>query len=283
MSSLTCFLNDRFIPLAEAGLPVTDLGVQRGYGIFDFLRITQNVPLFCDDHLDRFFYSAKEMRLPVQQTKEGLKEIIRQLIIKNNLPDSGIRIMLSGGNSPDGYQIMQPNLVVVQQFISPPSEKIDEQGIRLVTYAHQRQMPYVKTTDYLMAIWLQPWIKEKEADDVLYHQNEIVSECPRSNFFIVTQSNTLVTPGRNILKGITRKQILEVAAMHGIAIEERAISIEDIRAAKEAFISSSTKRLIRVSRVDDIDLGTGATDSVTAQLFHLFREHEKEVLRVALL
>ena len=278
MSAPICFLNDGFIALAEAGLPVTDLGVQRGYGIFDFLRITNNIPLFQDDHLDRFFYSAKEMRLPVKQTKGEMKEIISELISKNNVPDSGIRIMLSGGNSPDGYQIIQPNLVVVQQLISRPSKKISEQGIRLVTYAHQRQMPHVKTTDYLMAIWLQPWLKEKSADDVLYQQNGLVSECPRANFFIVTQSNTLVTPARNILKGVTRKKILDIAATHGCIMEERDITIDDIRLAKEAFIGSSTKRLIPVSRVDDIDLGACKEDSVTAQLFRLFLQKEKEYI-----
>lgn len=280
MSSLTCFVNDHFLALEEAGLPVTDLGVQRGYGIFDFLRITNHIPLFQDDHLDRFFYSAKEMRLPVKQTKGEMKEIINQLIKQNNLPDSGIRIMLSGGTSPDGYQIIQPNLVVVHQLISRPSEKIAEQGIRLVTYVHQRQMPHVKTTDYLMAIWLQPWVKERGADDVLYQQNGLVSECPRSNFFIVTQSNTIITPACNILKGVTRKQILATAATHGFAMEERDISIDDIRLAKEAFISSSTKRLIPVSRVDDIELGACKEDSVTAQLFRLFLQKEKECIRL---
>ena len=141
MNNPICFLNDRFIPLAEAGLPVTDLGVQRGYGIFDFLRITKNIPLFCDDHLHRFFHSAKEMRLPVQQTKEELKRIIGQLLEKNNLPESGIRIMLSGGVAPDGFQILEPNLVIVQQPITPPSAQILQQGYTLVTYPHQRQMP----------------------------------------------------------------------------------------------------------------------------------------------
>ena len=281
MNNLICFLNDRFIPLAEAGLPVTDLGIQRGYGIFDFLRVTQNIPLFCNDHLDRFFHSANEMRLPIGKSREEIKRIIGQLLEKNNLPDSGIRILLSGGVSPDGFQILLPNLVIIQQSAISPPEQIFQQGYTLVTYPHQRQMSHVKTTDYLMAIWLQPWVKEKGADDVLYHQNGLVSECPRSNFFIVTKSNTLVTPYRNILKGITRKQILALAAMHGLAMEERDISIDDIRNAKEAFIGSSTKRIIPVTRIDDIELGACTVDSITFQLFHLFLQQEKEAVHLA--
>jgi branched-chain amino acid aminotransferase len=279
VNQLTCFLNGHFLPLAETSLPITDIGVQRGYGIFDFLRVTQNVPLFWEDHLERFFRSAKEMRLPLNQSKEELKRIILELLEKNQLPDSGIRIMLSGGSSADGYQIVQPNLAIVQQALSRPADEIFAQGYTLATYPHQRQLPHIKTTDYLMAIWLQPWMHEKGADDILYHQNGIISECPRSNFFIVTQTNSIVTPGRNILKGITRKQVLELAEMNGLVVEERDISMDDIRVAKEAFIGSSTKRIIPVVRVDDIDLGPYSHDSVTGQLFRLFLQSEKEALQ----
>lgn len=281
MSDPICYSNNHFITLSEAGVPVTDLGVQRGYGIFDFLRVTQNIPLFCGDHLDRFFHSAREMRLPLKRSKEELKSIISQLIIKNNLPDSGIRILLSGGSSPDGYQIIEPNLVIIQQPLSPPPDQIVQEGYALVTYPHQRQIPHVKTTDYLMAIWLQPWMKKNGGDDILYHQNGLVSECPRSNFFIVTQTGTLVTPERNILKGITRKQLLNIAAIHELAMEERDISMEDIRQAKEAFIASSTKRIIPVTRVDDIHLPPGKEDSVTCRLYDLFLQKEKEAIHSA--
>lgn len=268
------------MPLKDAGLPVTDLGVQRGYGIFDFLRVTDRVPLFQDDHLERFFNSAKEMRLPAGKTKEELKEIIAHLIAKNNIPHAGIRILLSGGTSPDGYEIVQPNLVVVLQPITPPPDQIYQQGYTLVTYQHQRQMPHVKTTDYLMAIWINPWVKEKGADDVLYQQNGIISECPRSNFFIVTQSGTIVTPEKNILKGITRKQILSIATEQGMKLEEREVSIDDVRRAKEAFISSSTKRIIPVVKIDDIELGLFSNDSVTAKLYRYFLQREKNIIRL---
>ncbi len=279
MSNPNCFYNGQFIALADAGLPVTDLGVQRGYGIFDFLRVTENKPLFIDDHIDRFYHSAKEMRLPIAYTQAELKEIIQKLIKQNNLPDSGIRMLLSGGTSPDGYQILQPNLVIIQQPISKPADEIFAKGYKLVTYAHQRQMPHVKTTDYLMAVWLQPWVKENGGDDVLYHQNGIVSECPRSNFFMVTRSGTIVTPGRNILAGITRKQLLAIAAVHGITIEVRDISLEDIWDAKEAFITSSTKRLIPVHAIDDLQLGVCREDSVTAELYRIFLQKEKQAIQ----
>lgn len=281
MSTPICFYNDRFLPLQDAGLPVTDLGIQRGYGIFDFLRVTGNMPLFIDDHLDRFYHSAKEMRLPVKYAKHALKDILQKLIAQNDLPHSGIRILLSGGTSPDGYQIIEPNLTIIQQPVTAPADEIDGKGYKLVTYPHQRQMPHVKTTDYLMAIWLQPWVKAQSGDDVLYHQNGMVSECPRSNFFIVTQSNTIVTPGRNILEGITRKQILKLAAEYEFKMEIRDVSLQDIYEAKEAFISSSTKRIIPVHTIDDLVLEPFSDDSVTAELYRIFLQKEKQTTHTA--
>lgn len=274
MSNLTCFCDNRFMPLSEASLPVNDLGYQRGYGIFDFMRVTGNAPLYWEDHLDRFFFSAQAMHLPVKYQRDALQQIILQLIKENALPFSGIRIMLSGGSSPDGYQITEPNLVIVQTPLTPPPDQVMLPGYKVVSYPHQRQMPHVKTTDYLMAIWLQPWVKQQAADDVLYHQNGIITEFPRSNFFLVTEDQTIVTPEKNILAGITRKQILQVAEANGLRVIQKDISLEEIGAAREAFISSSTKRVIPIRQLDDIQFAPYTTESVTAKLFGWLRQHE---------
>ncbi len=274
MSKLFCFYNNRFLLSTEATVHANDLGLHRGYGIFDFLRVTDDVPLFWDDHLDRFYRSAAFMRLTPAKSKEELKAILIELMQKNKLPDSGIKLLLTGGASPDGYQIGEPNFMIFQQLIPRPPDTIFLPGFALLTYPHQRQLPEIKTTDYMMAIRLQPWVKENVADDILYHQDGIVSECPRSNFFIVTQNNTLATPGKNILQGITRKQLLAIASTIGITVEEREISINDIKQAKEAFITSSTKRLIPVTKVDDIVFPPFSKDFVTARLYNAFKEWE---------
>lgn len=274
MSELICFCNNQFMPLAAASIPVNDLGYQRGYGIFDFLRVSGNTPHYIEDHLSRFYQSAAAMHLPVKHTNEALHEMIAKLIQTNGLPYSGIRIMLSGGAATDGYTITRPELVIVQTSLTPPPDQMILPGCKVVTYPHQRQMPLVKTTDYLMAIWLQPWVKEQGADDVLYTQNGFVSEFPRSNFFMVTKNDVLVTPAENILQGITRKQILHVARSYGITVEERAISLDEIPAAKEAFLSSSTKRLIPIRQLDATVFGTYTNTSLSAKLFALLQQHE---------
>lgn len=177
------FINKTFINFEDAVIPVSDLGFQRGYGVFDFLRVKEQQPLFLDAHINRLYRSLEYMRLQLPYSKEQLTAIITNLIRKNQLEHSGVRITVTGGASPDGYTPADPNIIIVQQPIAAPPDQMQTGPYKLVTHAYRRQLPEVKTTDYPMAIWLQPWIKEQGAHDVLYHWEGAVTECPRSNFF----------------------------------------------------------------------------------------------------
>jgi D-alanine transaminase/branched-chain amino acid aminotransferase len=267
--SVFCFSNNQIQEIENAGVPVTDLLVQRGYGIFDFLRVANDKPLFIDDHLDRFFKSAEIMRLPIPQTREDIKNIVAELIEKNKMDYAGIRMIIAGGDAPDGYTIEQPHLIVIQAPLAEPTLTLPNEGIKLASYNYQRQIPEVKTTDYLMAVWLQPWMKEQGADDILYHHNGVVSECPRSNFFIVTKENVLVTAEKNMLNGITRKNIIAVCNANGIKVETRDLHLSEILEAKEAFITSSTKRIIPVQQIDDIVIKSNYNDSIAKTIYDL--------------
>ena len=248
------FLNDKFLPATDATLGVNDLAIQRGYGIFDFFKTVGGKPIFLDDHLDRFFHSASRMRLDPGKTRDELKAILAGLRELNNLPDSGIRITLTGGISTDSITPGRPNLVITQFPMPAPGEACPP-PIRLISFPHQRQLPDIKTIDYLMAIHLQAHIRDRGAVDVLYQRDGVVTECPRCNFFLVAADGALVTPARNILKGVTRKHILALAADAGIAVRERDIHLTEIPSAREAFITSTSRHIVPVSHVDDIPIG----------------------------
>ncbi len=267
MKPLYCFAQNQISLLENAGVPVGDLLVQRGYGIFDYLRVSNNKPLFIEAHLDRLFNSAEIMRLSIALSKEELKKIVADLIEKNNIPFSGIRLIIAGGDAPDGYTITKPHLIIIQQPLDAPPAQMSTKGIQLVSHFYQRQLAEVKTTDYLMAIHLQPWMKGLGGDDILYYNNDTVSECPRSNIFMISQDNTIVTPSRNMLKGITRKNIIAVAEAHHLKLEQRDISLSEMKKAKEVFITSSTKRIIPVSRLDEQNFSLEGPSSLSAQIF----------------
>lgn len=257
-------VNGEFIASDKASVLITDLAIQRGYGIFDFFKTINNEPIFLDCHLDRLFYSAEQMRLPISVSRNRLKDILHDLIEKNNIHNSGIRITVTGGYSPDGYSIAEPNIIITQQILNI-EEDISEQGINVITWQHSRQLPHAKTLDYLMAVWLQPVIKEKQADNVLYFNNEIITECPRANFFMVTSDGKVLTPQKNILKGVIRKHVLQLSD-NDVEIIEKDISLNDLKQCKEAFITSSTKNILPVLKINGQKIGNGKAGEITLSL-----------------
>ena len=253
MSELIASINGEQIALHRAVLSVQDLSVERGYAIFDYFKTVHGKPIFLEDSLDRFFHSAEKMRLRIPYNRDQLKVMLNELMQVNQISESGIKLLLTGGYSPDGYSISTPNLVITQQPLKR-NISLEQQGLRLVTFEHQRQLPEIKTTDYLAGILAQPYAKEHHAADILYTHNKLVLECPRCNIFIVNAANELITPGRNILKGITRKHILLLASSIMTA-KESDLSLEDLYHAREVFISSTSKNITPVNAIDHITYG----------------------------
>lgn len=275
---MIAYVNDKFLDEEKATLQVSDLAIHRGYGIFDFFRISNNIPLFLDDYLDRFFNSAAAMRLEVNQSRGELKTIIYELIRRNNTPQSGIKIILTGGYSTDGHELASPNLVMLQQKLPLFSTDNFAEGIKVITHEYQRDLPRVKSINYLMGVWLQQKVKDKHADDVLYYKQEVISELPRSNVFMVTHDRKIVTPSDDILHGITRGKLLELAAIK-YPVEVRTVYIEEIKNAAEVFVTSTIKRVLPITRIDDIIIGTGKAGPITEDLREAFAGLEEKALK----
>ena len=264
MSKLFVWVNDSLIPSDEANLNIADLAVQRGYGIFDFFKTIDGQPVFLEDHLDRLFRSAVLMRLELKQSRDEISNKIKRLIESNNLNDSGIKVILTGGFSTDGFNIAEPNLIISQQGFQIP-RTMSEKGVSILTHEYQRQFSNAKTLDYLQAIWLQPILKEKKADDVLYYSDGLLRECPRANIFIVTKDQKVLTPESGMLKGVTRKHVLEISGAMYVT-EARDVSLEELRNAGEVFITSTTKNILPVVQVDGYVIGDGNPGEVTRTL-----------------
>ncbi len=271
---MAVFFNDQYLDTEDALLKGTDLSIQRGYAIFDFLRTVHAQPLFLHDYLDRFFHSAAAMHLSLDKTKEELIAITYELLKQSAHREAGIRFLLTGGYSPDSFSPGTPNLIITCKKLIPVSAEKFEKGISIITYDHQRELPHIKTTNYLMAVWLQPLLKEKQAEDVLYYHNNYLTEFPRGNLFIVTKEGTLVTPAHNILHGITRKNIINLAKDF-LRVEERDITSGELVQAGEAFYTSTTKRILPVIKVDNKIIGTGKPGKITRDLYQRFLLREQ--------
>ncbi|MCW3109676.1 MAG: hypothetical protein JWQ09_4182 [Segetibacter sp.] len=272
------FLNDRFIDEKEASIGISDLSIQRGFGIFDFFRTSNYVPLFLDDYLDRFFRSADQLHLNPLHSRKDLKKIIFELIDKNRIETSGFKMILTGGYSTDGFEPAAPNFIITQQPISVATEENFEKGLNIILHEYLRDVPTAKSINYLMAIYLREKLITQNADDVLYYKDDMVLEFPRANVFIVTKDQTVVTPSENVLHGITRKKVLEIAGKNFKA-EERPVTVADLKNAAEVFLTSTTKRLLPVLKIDDALVGDGKPGEITKSLYKSFREIEDEYFR----
>jgi branched-chain amino acid aminotransferase len=268
-----CFADGVIIPTESATIHPMDLGLIRGYGIFDFFRTVDYSPLFLEDYLDRFISSADRTFLPLPYSRAQLREIIALLIEKNNLENGGLRMVLSGGVSENHFSPAEGKLFIFAEPLSLPSEEKYSDGIKLLTLEYVRPIADIKTTNYTLPVWHSVNWKRLGAEDVLYHWNGWVSESSRSNFFLV-KGGVLHTPDQHILHGITRKHILDL--VKNVVI--RPISLEEVWEADEAFISSTTKVLLPVTQLDDRKIGNGKPGPFTLDVLERFRKLERETV-----
>jgi branched-chain amino acid aminotransferase len=276
-SQVQAFINNDFVPFSEANLHISDLAIQRGFGVFDFIKVEGSKPLFLDKYLQRLYNSANELNLIAPYPKEELEKIIYQLIQKNSFTTSGLKIILTGGYSPSGYEPVKPNLIIQQQPLVLPDKQKLEEGISVITHNYVRELPTVKTINYSMGIKLLKELQEKGAEEVLYYNNGVATEFPRCNFFIVRRDGVVATPSRNILHGITRKNVLELACSK-FEVLETDITLSDIMDAREAFLTSTTKRILPIVKVDRKQIGNGKPGDITRELLQDLIALEKKQL-----
>ena len=272
--SMEVFLNNGFIPAANAQLPVTDLAIQRGYGIFDFFRVQEGVLLYVEDHIDRFLHSAELMHLPVRWSKQELLDILHELNRRNGLRFAGVRMVLTGGDSPDAWQIGEPTLLVMQQPMSLDAAPTVPKSVKVITHDYLRDIPQAKTINYTMGVWLQQRMRELNADDVLYHHHGKVAEFPRCNVFIVNEEGLVVTPHQDVLAGITRKRLLEIDGVY-----PGPVTLNEVKSAREIFLTSSTKRIQSVVMVDGKPVGDGKPGPIATELLQLLLQKERDYIK----
>jgi D-alanine transaminase/branched-chain amino acid aminotransferase len=211
--------------------------------------------MFLDDYLDRFYRSAQILGLTIPVTKDEMGRQIYALTKANNTIDAGIRLLLTGGYSADGYTPSTPNYMILQHPISWVPQKDYETGIKLITHLFQRELPEVKSINYLTGIKLQQEMKNAGAGEILYHDGLFYRETVRANVFFVV-NDEIFTPAQKILKGITRKHILNIASNH-FKVNEIEVPLNFLDKASEIFITSSTKGVLPVVNVDGMMVGQG--------------------------
>ncbi len=177
-----CFFNGKIIPFHSAKLRLNDLGVMRGYGVFDFLHTYNGKPFKLKENLQRIRNSAKIIGLSLIYEDKQLIDIIYKLLAKNKFSESDIRLILTGGPSDDLLTSTTPTFYIMVSKHKDLPEKIYQHGAKLITYEYQRLFPEAKTLNYITAVKLQPKKISAGAMDILYVFKNKILECSTSNF-----------------------------------------------------------------------------------------------------
>ncbi|HEY6284097.1 MAG TPA: aminotransferase class IV, partial [Ktedonobacteraceae bacterium] len=235
------YIGGQWVHPDKASISVNDIGVLRGYNVFESLRTYDRRPFHLDLHLTRLYHSAKLIEMEIPWSSEQIAAVVREIIARNTYRQAAIRLLVTGGESEDGMLPSGEPLLVA--MITPLGERDIQrfaQGCKLITTKLQRISPEAKTANYIAAVRaLKDATRRGAADALFVNEREHVLEATRSNFFIF-RGDTLITPRRGILLGITRNVVLELAR-NIFALEERPILLEELVLAGEAFITSSSR------------------------------------------
>jgi branched-chain amino acid aminotransferase len=271
-NSATWYVGGRWVHPHEATLSINDIAVLRGYSVFESLRTYDRHPFHLDEHLKRLYQSAVLIGLEIPWSSRFIADIIRETIARNTYKHASIRLLLTGGESDDGITPSGKPVLVV--MITPLGERDMERfarGIKLIITRLQREVPEAKTTNYMAAVQALKEAANRGAADALFVDEQgHVQEATRSNFFIF-RGDILVTPRDGVLHGITRNVVLQLAQGR-FAVEERPILLEELPLANEAFITSSSKEITPVVKIEDLVIGSGKPGPRTTELEQRFIE-----------
>lgn len=267
------YVNGNFVPADQAMLPVNDLSIVRGYGVFDYTRSYGGKPFKLHEHILRLERSAQaiDLRLPWSTTE--LEQIVQEIFDRNDFPDAGIRIVVTGGPSDDFMTPhSQPSLVVMITPIKINVAAQQAQGAKVTTVVMERILPTVKSINYMGAVMAVEEAKRQGAVEAIYRTPDgRLTEGTRANLFAL-RGNQLITPKAEVLAGITRAVVMEIAE-DDFEVVEGSLFYDALPSYDELFITSSTKEILPIIQVDEQPIGNGKPGPKTQKLIDLFRTY----------
>lgn len=265
------YFNGKFVYKHQIQFSIDDVSILRGYAVFDFFKAKGAIPIFLEDHLDRLEHSSAKLNLELPFTREEIKSVINELVAKNQFSYSSFKIIVTGGESPDGFSPGKPQVVILHTAFQDLSADLYENGVSLMLHKYHRDFPEVKSTYYAQALSLQKlWMSDGHTD-VLYHDGTYISEASRSNVFYF-DGDILKTNQEGVLSGVTRKNVLKSAADF-FEVVIGPIRLDELLKAKEVFITSSTKRVMPIVKLGDQLIGDGKVGEKTKKMMQVFDQY----------
>jgi branched-chain amino acid aminotransferase len=266
------YIDGEFVRSDDALLPVDDLAILRGYGVFDFLRTYGGRPFDLDAHLKRLERSARLIQLDLPMSLDEIRRITLETLERNGYPESNVRLVVTGGTSDDNITPKgDSRLLVMITPLKPQPEAWYRDGVKIILNPTERYLPQAKTINYIPAIIALKQAKAQDAVDAIYVDKDgNALEGTTTNIFAFF-GDRLVTPGEGILLGVTRQAVLELASDR-FQVDVTHLPVSDLLRADEVFITSSNKEVCPVRQIDDQIIGSGVPGPNTRFLMEHFAQ-----------
>lgn len=273
------YLNGQYLPLDEARVPVLDRGYLFGDGVYEVIPAYRGKAFRLDDHLARLQQSLAAIRLPATLLSADWPSIINELLALNGASDrdQAIYLQISRGVATTRAHGLPsdctPSVLAFTWPLPSMSESIRNEGVSVITRADIRwQRCDIKAIALLANIMLADEAMQDGHNEAILHRDNVVTEGASSNVFLLSAGQLATPPKSNlILHGITRAFILELAQQAGLSCTERELSLTELRAADEVWISSSTRELLPVTAVDGAPVADGKPGDYWRKVYGLYQ------------
>ena len=278
------YVNGRYRPLGEACVNVEDRGYQFADGVYEVCEVRGGHLVDERRHLQRLLRSLGELKIRLPMPLTALGVVLRETLTRNRVQDGIVYLQVTRGVARRDFAFptadTRPSIVVTARSLDPASnEKIAVNGIDVVTLPDNRwDRVDIKTVSLLPNVLAKQTAREQGAREAWFVDCEgRVTEGSSSNAWIVTREGKVVTrpADQGILRGITRTVLLDAIKAQKLTLEERAFTVQEAYAAREAFLTSASQIVMPVVRIDAKPIGNGAPGPVTTALrreFHRFAE-----------
>ena len=268
---------------SEAKISVFDSGFLLGDGVWEGIRLHKNKLVFIDDHLDRLFKSAKGISLDIPFSKKEIIHQISKVLTKNNMEDDvHIRLIISRGEKITPYQNPNANKGPITFVIIPEFKKTDPKtylkGISIGRVSTIRPPHNILSTHLNTLSKLNCILASIEANELGYDEGIMndphgnISTCNSTNLFFIKNNSVWTSKGEYCLNGITRSKAIYICEKNGIDCFQRDFTFNEIKNCDEAFVTGTFAGIIPVSRIENTDLLSTQSNSLTNHIRTLYNE-----------
>jgi branched-chain amino acid aminotransferase len=270
---MDAYWKNTFVPAADIKLSPSDLGMLRGFTIFDVMVVESGRAFLWERHYDRLLASAQALGLVVPLAKEAYGAVLAELIARAPTQELVLRTVLSGGPSENGFapEPGRETFYILTEERHRLPESVYLKGVKLITLPYERFLPQVKFANHTMSLWDMKRREREGAFDTLYISGARISEASQGNILMV-KDGVLVTPREEVLWGIVQGLVMEFAQAQGIPTKWRSITLKELLAADEVWLTGSSKGIVPVVNIDGHQIASGKPGPLSDQLAAAYQE-----------